>query len=632
MRFPSQLTEKIKFTKVSDKSAHADLFGAFNMDETLTYTLTVPRALGASSPYMEIYRDDDGQTLVRYFKWCDSDYVNDVYILSIKLSEICSDSDGGLFFYTAVFESGFGKIRLSFNRESYLPLALWYDDDYEAYQLTLFKGYNPPSFIRGGTIYQIFVDRYKKGGDVPVRKDAVLNDDWYGGTPPYARVPGEPLDNNVFFGGTLYGVCEKLDYIKSLGVSCIYLNPIFEAYSNHKYDTGDYSKVDEMFGGDEALELLISEARNKDIAIILDGVFNHTGSDSIYFNREGRYDSVGAYNSKNSEYYDWYNFEEYPHKYRCWWGVDVLPAVDTSNSSFDNMINGEDGIIKKYIKKGISGWRLDVADELQEVFLKRLYKAVKSERPDALVLGEVWEDASNKISYGKRRHYFREELDSVMNYPIRSAIIDFLVNGNDKAVFAAAHTIYSHYPKNASDSLMNLLGTHDTARILTVLAGVSLDGMTPDEQARLKLSEMERALAKERLKLAYLILSTLPGVPSLYYGDEIGMEGGKDPFNRKPYPWGREDKDILSFFKMVGNMRKDEALFSDGYFMLDENTPSGVLSYRRFNDRESITVTVNMSSERYDLCIYGEDVFSGNIFDGAHSLRPGEFAVVKNIL
>jgi glycosidase len=348
----------------------------------------------------------------------------------------------------------------------------------------------------------------------------------------------------------------------------LYLCPIFEAYSNHKYDTGDYMQVDPMFGGREALDRLITAGQESGIRILLDGVFNHTGSISRYFNADGRYDSIGAAQSQSSPYYSWYHFDRYPDEYRCWWGVRILPTVNSSNLEYIRFITGEDGVADTYLSAGISGFRLDVADELNENFLRSLRERAKSISPENALIGEVWEDASNKIAYDKRRRYFRgEELDSVMNYPLKNAILDFLLSKNAEGFSSQTRRIYAHYPRFVSESLMNLLGTHDTERILSVLGGQDISGLSYAEMKDLRLSAEAREIAKKRLRLAYAILTAMPGIPCIYYGDEVGMEGAKDPFNRRTYPWGREDQDLLSFFREMGDIRKEwESVLTHGYY------------------------------------------------------------------
>ncbi|MDE6676401.1 MAG: glycoside hydrolase family 13 protein, partial [Clostridia bacterium] len=296
-----------------------------------------------------------------------------------------------------------------------------FEPPYKSWQLTVFEeSYKTPDWMKGGIMYQIFPDRFYKSGENPIAGNKILREDW-GGLPSYKPNSHGKVLNNDFFGGNLNGIYEKIDYLKKLNVSVIYLNPIFEAYSNHRYDTGDYMKIDPLLGTTEDFDRLVKKAKDLGIRIILDGVFNHTGDDSRYFNKYGNYkEELGAHQSPDSRYIDWYCFDEYPSKYTSWWGIETLPAVNERSKSYQNFIFGHDGVLKNWLRHGIGGWRLDVADELPDFFLEKLRTAVKEESPEALIIGEVWEDASNKISYDERRRYLLgTELDSVMNYPLK---------------------------------------------------------------------------------------------------------------------------------------------------------------------------------------------------------------------
>ncbi len=630
----------ITLTKSAQHTPEADLFGAFDNEETLTFTLSALREEGVSDPVMEIYRDDDGVTLYYPFSWQGSDYVEDRYTLTLPMLNLCAEGEvSGLFWYTVTFTSPKGKRRLSCNPRSYgavIAPAHW---GYSAYQLTVYEAGSSnsigvaaksPHSLAGGMMYHIFVDRFAKGGNVKVREDAILESDWYNGIPQYADRPGGYVENNLFFGGTLWGVADKLDYLASLGVTVLYLSPIFEAYSNHKYDTGDYRKVDEMFGGEEAFDHLIAEAHQRGIKIILDGVFNHTGADSRYFNRNGRYDEVGAYQSADSPYYDWFDFEGSRDHYRCWWGIEILPAVTTKHPAYREFICGEDGVIRHYLRRGADGWRLDVADELDRSLLEDIYHAAHAEKPDAPIYGEVWEDASNKIAYSTRRRYFRGHgLDAVMNYPLKEGVIDFIRTGCKDRLFEASAGLYAHYPKATSDLLMNFLGTHDTERVLTVLGGIGEEGRSNDQLATAKMPPDVRRKAVELLKLAFTLVATLPGIPCIYYGDEAGMEGYHDPFNRMPYPWGREEKDLVAHYAAIGKMRADyRKLFGEGYLRVREDTPDGVFAFERWWGDERILVAVNRSdSEWRDPLLEGNILFATAPVNG--TLLPDTAVVVK---
>lgn len=435
----------------------------------------------------------------------------------------------------------------------------------EKFQLTVYDdAYKTPQWIKGGVFYHIFVDRFRKKGSMPEKPSSVSRSDW-GAVPHYLPDENGEILNNDFFGGNLEGIIEKLPYLQSLGVSCIYLSPIFEAASNHKYDTGDYMKIDPFFGDDETFQKLCTTAGEHGICVILDGVFNHTGSDSRYFNRSGSYDELGAYQSKESKYYDWYSFTEFPDKYESWWGIKTLPQVREEDPGFLSYVCGENGVLKKWMRLGASGWRLDVADELPDTFLESLRETVKGENNEALIIGEVWEDASSKVSYGKRRRYFQgAQLDSVMNYPFKNTIINFVKGGSAEDLRETVEAICENYPKPSLDCLMNVLGTHDTARILTVLGGKEYE--TREERAEALLSGAELQKAKELLRLASFLQFTLPGVPCVYYGDEAGLCGYEDPFNRRCYPWGNEDTELLDWYTRLSGARRSCPFFAEGEY------------------------------------------------------------------
>ncbi|MDO4618334.1 MAG: glycoside hydrolase family 13 protein [Clostridia bacterium] len=440
---------------------------------------------------------------------------------------------------------------------------VWETEDLRRYQITVYsRDYKTPDWFKRSICYQIFPDRFYKEGDFLASKKHLRE---WGETPFYKEEQFGPVyDCSDFFGGNLKGIKAKLPYLSDLGVGTIYLNPIFEAYSNHRYDTGNYEKIDSMLGTEEDFKELCVDAEKYGIRIILDGVFNHTGSDSKYFNKDGNYDGVGAFQSKDSPYYSWYRFFEYPNVYESWWGMQTLPQVEEKDENYRKYIlSDKDAIIKRWLRLGASGWRLDVADELPDSFIRELRKEAKSEKEDAVIIGEVWEDASNKVAYGEEREYLLGyELDSVMNYPLKNAIIDFAMGGCDAKDFdMRTMSIRENYPKEAFYSLLNFLSTHDIERVLTLLGGEYPENK--DEQASHSLTGEKYENARKKLLACYALIFTYPGVPCVFYGDEVGLQGFGDPFCRRCFPWDNMDTDILEYIKKLAKFRNSsEALLS----------------------------------------------------------------------
>ncbi len=497
----------------------------------------------------------------------------------------------GLYWYCFSYWNG--------NRTKYISKSLTglaeITDEPQYWQMTVYKDGETPSWYKGKVMYQTFPDRFNRSGEIKVRNGGVYHENW-NDTPNYLPVNGKVL-NNDFFGGNFQGIIDRLDYLKSLNVSIIYLNPIFEAESNHKYDTCDFEKIDDAFGGEEKFKELIAECNKRDIKIILDGVFNHVGENSKYFNKSGKYDEIGAYNSKESKYYDWFTFLDYPDKYLCWWDIALLPAVNEEVKSYEEYITGENGIVEKYMKMGVWGFRIDVADELPDAFLQKIRSAIKRINPEGVIIGEVWEDASNKISYDKRRKYFVDNiLDGVMNYPWKNAIIDFLRSGDSLWLYSEINELINNYPKKNLDMSMNILSTHDTKRLITALVGAPSEGKTKSELADIKLSDEAYRIGIELVKAAAILSFTLPGTPCIYYGDEIGMQGYSDPFNRRGYDYDNFNECLLDFYRNLSKIRNDSAFIDGNIELLPYK--NGVIAYVRDN---KFLVVVNRSDENFEL-------------------------------
>lgn len=461
-----------------------------------------------------------------------------------------------------------------------------YESESPSFQITVYKERVLPNWYKNAICYQIFPDRFNKGDEAKLEKNIEEASKYHKNgikrniIIPWNKEPKYETDKDGkilswdFYGGTLNGIKEKLDYLNELGIGCIYLNPIFEASSNHRYDTANFLEIDPLLGSKEDFEKLCSSAREKGIQIILDGVFNHVGKDSIYFNNEKNYGDISAAD-KNSPYHEWFNFKE-DGTYDSWWGIDDLPAINENKDSYKNFIyRDRNSVVRTWLKAGASGFRLDVADELPEDFIKGIKETILEEKHnDGILIGEVWEDASNKISYGKLRNYFAgDELDAVMNYPLRSCLIDFInkeINAYD--VYEVIMSLKENYPDYALYGSLNLLSSHDRERILTML------GVSGNHYAK--------------LWLAILMQMTLPGVPCIYYGDEVGLLGEKDPKNRATYPWGSENRDVFNMYRNAIRLKKDYSVFTDGTFepfVIDVD----LFGYIRENETEKAIVLIN---------------------------------------
>jgi len=493
--------------------------------------------------------------------------------------------------------------------------------------------FHTPDWAKGAVIYQVFPDRFCKSGSCDLTgklEPYSVHQNWYEEV-GWQPTPEGVVLNNDFYGGNFRGITEKLPYIASLGTTILYLNPIGKAFSNHRYDTGDYKIPDPMLGTAEEFRTLCDEAHKLGMKVILDGVYSHTGSNSRYFNREGTFDGTGAFQSKESPYFSWYTFYEWPYNYHSWWDFNTLPTINKMDPAFiEYIISGEDSVIAHWLKLGCDGFRLDVADELPDEFLKLLYDRVKEINPDALVLGEVWEDASSKKAYGRRRTYFTNaELDSVMNYPFRTAILSFMRGWDSgRGLKETVMSIVENYPPEVVAANMNLLGTHDTPRILTALVD-DFDG-SREEKARRRLSRNNMEVARDRLMMASFLQFMLPGSPSIYYGDEAVMEGYKDPFNRRPYPWGQEDREMVDHFKRLGKLRREqEALrLGDIHFFEAEDKH---LAFSRTHNGKTLKIYVNRSGDPWDIpagtVLYGTNLLT--LASDALTLAPRGFCLVE---
>ena len=584
-------------------------FGTLSQGELCTLNIHIPCSVQATKVECVLDFEDDRPGIVAELTKARTEGPYDIF------SGIFSMEEPGLYFYYFRIYKPAGSFRL---------FKYGHDTNMEAgdrWQLTCTpKDFVTPDWAKGAVFYQIFPDRFYKVGEPDLTgklEPYTVHESWNDEVHWRPDEKGEVL-NNDFFGGNFRGITEKMDYIANLGATIIYLNPISKSFSNHRYDTADYKTPDPMLGTTEDFKALCEAAHKRGIKVILDGVYSHTGSDSPYFQ--------SACQSPDSPYYSWYTFYEYPNRYNSWWGFETLPTVNKLDPAFmDYIIDAEDSVVAHWLNLGADGFRLDVVDELPDAFVLRLKNRIRQIRPDALLIGEVWEDASNKISYNIRRRYFADgALDSCMNYPFRTAILNFLRGWDDGHGFKeTVMTIAENYPPQVLSCNMNLLGTHDTPRILTALVD-DFEG-SREEYAVRKLSCEERSLAEQRLLMASFLQFALPGAPSIYYADEAGMEGHKDPFNRRTYPWGQENQDLLAHFKKLGALRKELAALRLGdirFFCWDGKK----LGFSRSLNGEKINVYVNASGTPWETP--DEQLLFGHNTDG-HTLSPMGFCITK---
>ena len=500
----------------------------------------------------------------------------------------------------------------SFWREDYFACDLdktgyRSDGKIEPWQLTVYGESHTPEWFGEGVTYQIFPDRFC--ALTPSDPTGLVGNRWmqenWDDVPEWRPDPDGEIRNRNFFGGQLAGITSKLDDLKQMGVSTLYLCPIFESASNHRYNTADYSKIDPMLGTEEDFRTLCAEAKQRDMRVILDGVFNHIGSQSLYFNADGFYPTLGAAQSKDSPWYKWFRFTKWPTDYESWWGIKTLPAVEETDESYMDFIFGEkDSIVRHWLNCGADGWRLDVADELPDEFIADLRLAMEETKPDSLLLGEVWEDGTTKIAYSRRRKYLLgSETHGLMNYPFRTAAINWLTGGDAAAFMETMETIRENYPPQAFYSCLNILGTHDTPRILTLLGTVGKPAPdTKSQRAAYRLSAEELRTGLARLRLAAMLAFSFPGSPTVFYGDEAGMQGFEDPLNRGTYPWGREDLKLIAFYQKLGALRDEHRQLQRGdieYLFAKD----GGLVFRRSLDGCTAVTALNAGKDPLALTI-----------------------------
>ncbi len=580
-------------------------YGAVPSGTVVCFTLRPPRAGGFSRGRLTArFESRNNEEQIIPLPWVDSQLGVDQFRGTLDVGTYV-----GLVWYSFVLEGLDGR------RAELGP-----------YQLTVYQGEEAvPTWFGEGMTYQIFPDRFCRSR-IPDPTGLVggrtVHQNWED-EPVYRPDEHGEIRNRDFFGGDFQGVISKLDELKELGVETLYFNPIFEAAENHRYGTADYDRIDPMLGCNEDFSRLCDEAHKRGMRVMLDGVFNHTGFVSRYFNGDGFYPDVGACQSWDSPYRSWFQFIRWPDQYESWWGIYSLPAVNESDPSYRRFIFGdEDSVVRRWLRAGADGWRLDVADELPDDFVAGIHAAARAEKPSAVVIGEVWEDGSTKVAYGvRRKHILGGHCDGLMNYPLRSAILSYFSGGKAEDFVSGMETIRENYPPFAFYSAMNSLGTHDTPRILTLLgAGGERRDQSRDWRANFRLEGDALRLAKERLRAAALLLFCFPGSPTVYYGDEAGMEGFEDPFNRRTYPWGHEDGELLDWFKQLGALRKTHPALRRGTIRYVA-AEGPLLAFARADDGEEILCVCNAGDGPVTLPLPGN---TASVLVGSPALAPLE--------
>ncbi len=587
--------EKYALIKKTKKGVHTYSFSSDRKDSFILEVF-VGRVLGITDAFI---KSESGNYKLN---WCGLNCDKDCYRINLcdifthphELFDVvlkCFDKEYCIDLESGVLKDEFTLYALSSHSDKKFLFTYVNDKECEIYK---------------GCIYHIFVDRFNKK-DPKIRLDSEYDEDWNNGIPEYAERAGDFIKNNKHFGGNFQGITEKLDYLESLGVDCIYLSPVSKAYSNHKYDVGSYFDIDENLGGEDNLRALIIECHKRSISVILDSVFNHTGDNSKYFNKFSSYNSIGAYQSQSSKYYPWYSFTSYPDAYESWWGIKCMPSIKKGCKPFMDYICGEGGVIDFYMSLGVDGLRLDVADELTLEFIKRINSSVKRNKMSGIVIGEVWENAARKNAYCEDKFYFDEnKLNSVTNYPLMNAILDFVSSGNTDSLKKVICEIYTDYPEENALRLMNIISTHDTVRAISRFV---TPPSTNHEKAIYKMSNTDYLKSVEKIKVALLLQAFLPGIPCIYYGDEIGMEGFQDPFNRMPMRWNNICYSLLEHYRKIIHIRKNNRPLWKGGLKV-KKMENGIVVFDRFLNDEAVRIFINMQNKPVEFKVCGINLYT----------------------
>ena len=459
--------------------------------------------------------------------------------------------------------------------------------------------------------------------------------------------------SNEIYGGDLKGITERIDYLKALGVNVIYLNPVFASISSHRYDTSDYNKIDPILGDLGDFEELTRVAEENGMHVVLDGVFNHVSDDSKYFDRYYKYleagtDKVGAYpywayvydtmaeqnvsedtakdiakkyfadnyGITDFSYTEWFNVTQETdniglragktvYGYEGGWGYDSMPVIKATNGSeyqtgnwAEEIIGNDDGtsVGQYWISEGSDGWRLDVANEVSDETWQNFRNSVKAlNNGDAVIIGEIWTDATDYL--------LGDMYDSVMNYVFRNAVLGYAKGGSASDATAALERIRERYPEEAFYAMMNLVGSHDTTRLLSYLDGIDDDRNQKEIDKAFPTYENTSDTAKQRQYLVAFLQFTYAGAPTIYYGDEIGMTGADDPDDRRAFTWGKGSKELVTWYAKLADIRSQYSALRTGSVEPIDVNDDAIMGYVRSDDNDIITVLGNNADSAKEITV-----------------------------
>lgn len=585
------------------KTVNGEDFGlreAFACGTAVTFTLFLASAAAIYGARMEIAGEAGGVLFEKPMRKIAEEGRYSFFSVTVDTGELAGGEAGGLFWYRFLLDTAKGPRRV--RRQDRLTLSAAVDSDVagwdRAFLLTLYKEPAEGSdWLYGGIAYYVFIDRFCRAGEFPLRGEAVLNTDWAGGCPAYGDYPAVFLKNNIFFGGNLRGIATKLDHIAALGADCVCLSPVFESGSSHRYDAADFMRVEPMLGGEGAFAELAQKAARRGIRLILDADFGVTSDDSRYFNKFGRYDEVGAWQSEASPYRRWYTFSSGGTGYDCRFSLGHLPRLNWREETCRDFFVRAGGVIDRHMSAGASGFRLSFPEDLPPDALRAISRAVKAARRDGMVYGCLPRADMDEVA-ALNRLIVAGCVDSYVNYGVREAIVRYLRAGDWAFFRDAVEMVCAAVPPEALNLQLNPLGTPDTVRMITALVGEADTGLTNAQRAMARLGEKAQRRGVKLLKLAYLIAATLPGIPLIYYGDETGLEGYGDPFNRRCIPWHRLEGGLLRWYRKVGKMRREQPLYKDAPLRVNFATEDVLVFSRSQGGLAAITV-VNRGGRTY---------------------------------